>query len=103
MAMCAKLRGSQMAPEETASADDAPRAAGEEAPEPAPIRRARPRLLLLAGIALLAGGAFLLVQALRAAQTLPARTEPVAQPPSGAKSGVADPTPQPVDQKGAAG
>ena len=63
-------------------------------------------LLLLAGIALLAGGAYLLVHALKEAtlppRVIPERSEPVRQPPSakpGPEHGQADPAPRPEDRK----
>ncbi len=108
MAVRAKLRRSGTAPGETASAEGAPPpAAGEDAVEPASGKRTRPGLLLLAGIALLAGGTYLLVHALTAAtpppRATPARTEPGTQPPS-ANPDLADPAPRPKDNKdGAAG
>jgi hypothetical protein len=75
MAVRAKLRRATAVPEkDEAGADGAspPAAAGTDAAEVAPGRGTRPGLLLLAGIALLAGGAYLLVQLL--AQALKAAT-----------------------------
>jgi hypothetical protein len=107
MAVRAKLRDSRPTPEETAGAQEASPApaAAQDAPQPLPVQRARPGLLLLAGIALLAGGAFLLVHALRAAappHTLPARIAP-GVPPSGAEPAQAEPRPPPAGEKGAPG
>jgi hypothetical protein len=62
-------------------------------------RRTRPGLLLIAGVAFLAGGAYLLVHALTAATPLrpgPARIEPAAKP-AGAQSDLADPTRRRLD------
>lgn len=67
-------------------------------------KRTRPGLLLIAGVAFLAGGAYLLVHALTAAGTPfsgPVRTEPGAQP-AGAKSDLADPTRPPPGKAGTA-
>jgi hypothetical protein len=106
MAVRARLRRARMAPIEAANGEGlhAP-AAGEDAPEQAPVKRTRSGLLLLAGIALLASGAYLLVHAITAAappRTAPARTEFGVQP-SGAKPGLVDPTPRPAAGNGAAG
>jgi hypothetical protein len=106
MAVRAKLRRARMVPAGAANAEDEPApATGADAPEPAPVKRTRSGLLLLAGIALLAGGAYLLVHAITAAappRTVPARTESGVQP-SGAKPDLADPTPRPAAATGAAG
>jgi hypothetical protein len=66
MAVRAKLRRPGTAPDEPASADGAspPAVAGADPAQSAPARRSRPGLLLLTGIGLLAGGAYLLVQLL---------------------------------------
>jgi len=108
MAVRAKLRRSATLTDgEDASADStpAPQADCADPAEPAPGRRTRPGLLLLAGIALLAGGAYLLVHALTAAtpqRAIPERSEPGRQPPSaktGPEHGQVDPAPQPEDRK----
>jgi hypothetical protein len=105
MAVRARLRHTRPAPALAAGADGAPPPdAGRDALDAAPASRARPGLLLLAGIALLAGGVYLLAHALTAGsplRTIPARTESGA--PSGAKPGVADPTPRAAGAGGAAG
>jgi hypothetical protein len=67
-----------------------------DAPGSVTARRTRPRLLLIAGVAFLAGGAYLLAHALTATTTTPsrpspARTEPGAKP-AGAQPDFADPT-----------
>jgi hypothetical protein len=106
MAVRARLRRARMAPIEPGDAEDAtPLASGEGAPEPTPGNRVRPRLLLLAGFALLAGGAGLLLHALTAPvspRAIPARIEPAKQP-SNAKPSLVDPIPQPADADGPAG
>jgi hypothetical protein len=103
MAVRAKLRRARMVPAEAANADGAPApATGEDAQEPATIKRTRSGLLVFAAIALLAGGAYLLVHLMTAAappRTVPARTESGVQP-SGAKP---DPTPRPAAATGTAG
>jgi hypothetical protein len=105
MAVRAKLRQARMVPAEATEAEGlTPPDAGQAAPEPAPGTRSRSNLLLLAGIALLAGGVYLLAHALTAAppRTIPARTDPGVQP-SGVKPDLADPTPRPAGTGGAAG
>jgi hypothetical protein len=107
MAVRARLRRMRLAPPHAAGIGDAPSPdTGRDAPGPAPERRARPGLLLLAGIALLAGGVYLLAHALTAAappRTNPARTESGVDP-AGAKPDLADPTtPRPAGAGGAAG
>ena len=107
MAVRARLRRTRLAPAHAAATEGAPPPdAGSDAPGPAPARRARPGLLLLAGIALLAGGVYLLAHALTAAappRTVPARTESGVEP-TGAKPDVADPArPRPAGAGGAAG
>ena len=106
MAVRARLRRTRLAPAHAAGTEGGSRPdAGRDAAEPAPARRARPGLLLLAGIALLAGGVYLLGHALKAAapRTAPARTESGVEP-AGAKPDVADPTtPRPAGAGGAAG
>ncbi len=103
MAVRAKLRRSTTVPgDEAASAESTPQplAPCADPAEPAPGRRTRPGLLLVAGIALLAGGAYLLVHALKAAtpqRMIPERSEPGRQPPSvnpGPEHGLADPAPR---------
>lgn len=106
MAVRARLRRTRLAPAHAGRTEGALPHAGRDAAEPAPARRARPGLLLLAGIALLAGGAYLLAHALIAGappRTAPARTESGVEPAS-AKPDVADPTtPRPAGVAGAAG
>jgi hypothetical protein len=71
--------------------------------QPNAIKRTRPSLLLLAGVAFLAGGAYLLIQALTTTPqvpTSPATVEPGART-TGAQPDLADPTPHPFGPAGA--
>jgi len=85
----AKLRQAQVPATEATDEQDALAPAEHVSPKPTATKRTPPSLLLIAGVAFLAGGAYLLFQAFMVPTPLPtspARIEPSVQP-SGAKQG----------------